>query len=307
MRPLGWIVRTRPAAVAAVNLALVAALCAWIRYDARFDDMIAWIRSDLLDDVPASALARRDVVAGRLIAAWTLAATAGMTLTWLAVLLFAAPARQRGLRAAITLVTLVALWLGVATSLDDLMWWSKGQRMARLVPHLALVAEQLRGEWPETDGELPGLGEFTAYNYQPPSGANRHADALAAELIVIAPRPIGGGAASIGKVERTTTGALRFHLQGPDSDAWESLEWRPHDAPRTQARRLLAGTEGEMSSETLARRRDLGNGWSLARYGVDWLALSDGIVDGARLSTWPAADRDPQNVEALDRPGERIE
>ena len=159
--------------------------------------------------------------------------------------LFFGPREQRGLRSWLALTALVALWAGVMASSDDLAWRGECWHMRRQLDQFEAVADRLRTDWPLRDGQLPLLGNFTAYPVGRPHML----------LMFVAKTP--PGRATIAAVERSPAGALRFALASEQTGEW--LEWHPPES-------RPASFKGALSEYNLKRATPLGAGWHLTSY-----------------------------------------
>jgi hypothetical protein len=159
--------------------------------------------------------------------------------------LFFGPRPQRNLRSWLALTALLAAWMALATSREDLAWRGEVRRMRRQTPNFEPLAARLRADFPLCDGSLPGLGNFTAYPVGNPEML----------LMFIAETP--PGRATVAAVERSPAGALRFALASEQRGQW--LEWHP-------AGSQPASFKGTLAEYTLDRAAPLGDGWHLTRY-----------------------------------------
>jgi hypothetical protein len=174
------------------------------------------------------------------------AAIAIVSLLGVIIALFLGPPRHRRLRSWLALTTLVALWLALFASWREFAWAGARWRLGQQLNHFEPVAAALRDNWPQRDGDIPGLGYFTAY----PS-------AEATTLLVISD-DTPPGRAPIAAVEHSPAGALRFQLAGDETGAW--LEWRPPDSEP-------ASFKGGLDTKyILDRTSPLGDGWFLSHY-----------------------------------------
>lgn len=183
---------------------------------------------------------------GRVRAVQVTAAVAILGLVSVTVALFLGPPRHRRLRSWLALTTLVALWLAVFSSWREFAWAGQRWRLYRRIEKFEPVATALRENWPRRDGQIPGLGYFTAY-----PGVE------ATTLLVIAV-DAPPGRPPVAAVEHSPAGALRFQLAGDETGAW--LEWHP---PGSHPASFKGGLD---TKYILDRTSPLGDGWYLSRY-----------------------------------------
>ncbi|MEM8668491.1 MAG: hypothetical protein AAGG48_13315 [Planctomycetota bacterium] len=107
---------------------------------------------------------------------------------------------------------MVGLWCGIIIRYESIAWQGKRLRSMGRVNALDELAFTLRNNWPKEDGEIEGLGPFTAYPFGDPS-----------VLLLLTPYPLDGTDTVIAAVERSPQGVLRFQLGGIDGGDW--IEW----------------------------------------------------------------------------------
>lgn len=237
----------------AINVAALAALAAWILADADFGRTVHWLLVELGQRPGESAppLVRAWSRYGASLLALETLLTIGLTSAIAAfVLLFVGPARQRGLRSWLALLTVCCAWLALGVGWSDLAWWSKQRRVAARLPEFERAAELLSGRWPGQDGEVSGLGPFNAYPIGRPT-----------MLLMLSEEGADAGA-RFSAVERVDDqGGLRFALAGKERGDW--LEWHP------AGRGPASFTGGLGDRHDLLRSAPLEKGWYLARYSPD--------------------------------------
>lgn len=122
--------------------------------------------------------------------------------------------RRRGdLRGILMSAAIIALWCGIISQHSSIAWQGKRIRVSQHVDHLAPIVTALQSQWPNSDGELSGIGPFLAYPPRDP-----------AVLILLAP-PDAALHTSFCAVERSAVGSLKFQLSGDDRGDW--VEWHP--------------------------------------------------------------------------------
>ncbi len=160
--------------------------------------------------------------------------------------LFLGPPKHRGVRSWLAVTTLLAFWLGLVVSWRSLADAGQQWRLTRQLDSFETLAEQLRTEWPDRDGQIAGLGPFSAY----PAGRPRTL------LVIVADLP--EDRSPIAVVERSDDGNLRFELAGDEAGAW--LEWHP---PGSEPASFIGGLQDERDLVDAVPLRD---GWYLSRY-----------------------------------------
>ncbi|MFO0899801.1 MAG: hypothetical protein U0836_20415 [Pirellulales bacterium] len=237
----------------ALNVGALASLAAWVLIDADFPRTVHWLLVELGRRPGESGLAlmRSWSRYGASLAALKALLAVGLTAGLAAfVLLFVGPARQRGLRSWLALLTVCCAWLALGVGWSDLAWWGKQRRVAARLPEFEQAAELLSGRWPGQDGEVTGLGPFTAYPIGRPT-----------TLLMLSEEGADLGARFLAVERVADEGGLRFALAGKERGDW--LEWHP--AGRAPA----SFTGGLGDRHKLLRSAPLGKGWHLVRYSPD--------------------------------------
>lgn len=155
--------------------------------------------------------------------------------------------RRMTLRRLLFTTALIAAWCGLVVSYERIAWEGKRIRTQPRLSALDRLAERLQRDWPTKDGEIEGLGPFTAYPFSRPS-----------LLLLLTPYPLDGTSTVIVAIERSNEGVLRFQLGGRDGGDW--VEW--HRAGRLP-QSFSGGLSDHHGLKQYARLRDT---WYLVRY-----------------------------------------
>ena len=154
---------------------------------------------------------------------------------------------QRGLRAMMGLIMVVAIWLAIGTHWQDIVWQGKQYRLSQILTEFQVATEPLREQWPQQDGDLEGLGQFMAY----PVGRPR-------TLLMLTMPQMKSFPGTFASVEGQPGGPFRFELVDQEEGDW--LEWHPAGSyPAT-----FTGGLGDLYR--LKKSHALHDGWYLARY-----------------------------------------
>ncbi|WP_436715764.1 hypothetical protein U8335_26285 [Roseiconus lacunae] len=155
--------------------------------------------------------------------------------------------RRYALKQLMITTGLVALWCASAIGWQQITWSGKRMRAAGRLEALDRLAVSLHEDWPQSDGEIEGLGPFNAYPWVRPS-----------VLLLLTPYPLEGTNTVIAAIERSPQGSLRFQLGGEDGGDW--IEW--HDGNRIPD----SFTGGLRDRHQLQRFSRIGSEWYLVRY-----------------------------------------
>ena len=189
-----------------------------------------------------------------LIVPLVVALISALSLLIVAIVLMFSAKKQSRLRRWLLFMTLCAAWLGLANGWRDLAWRGKQIRFVSCVPELQTLAMELHQRWPESDGNVEGLGPFMAYPVHQPETL----------LLLTPPRLATWDNSAIAAVERASTGGVRFQLASGDPPGRSAendwLEWHP--SPSVPA----SFTGGLSEQYAIVKASSLGNGWFLARY-----------------------------------------
>ena len=152
------------------------------------------------------------------------------------------------LRRMLSFVALIGVWCAICLQAHNVMWEGKRWRAQRRLAALDKLATELTNDWPSEDGEIEGLGPFTAYPFGKPQ-----------VLLLLTPYPLAGTNTVVAAVEKGSDGQLRFQLGGADGGVWVERH-RPESRPKS-----FVG--GLADSHELSRTAELNDGWYLVRYG----------------------------------------
>ncbi|MEX0938709.1 MAG: hypothetical protein WDZ59_12685 [Pirellulales bacterium] len=236
-----------------VNLALLVGLTAWILMDPgfeRFGDRLmqvfaAWSTSGPWKQAFAAAGKVRLVAFGGIVA------VSGATLVRMTVGLVRGSPPHRTLRRWFIFVALLGMWITLGRFWRDLGWTGKSLRVRDEIAAIQPVAERLHGNWPVEDGNIAGLGAFSAY---PPLAPTM--------LLLLTPPELSMRERAISAVERTASGALCFELSGSERGDW--LQWHPEGS------RPVDFHSGLDVPYRLVKFRQVTGRWYLARYNSAW-------------------------------------
>jgi hypothetical protein len=145
------------------------------------------------------------------------------------------------------ITTIIAAWSGIAVGFPQIAWQGKRLRSMARLEALDAVAMRLHEDWPSGDGEMQGLGPFTAYPFGRP-----------AVLLLLAPYPLDRTDTVIAAIERSSSGVLRFQLRGSDGGDW--IEWHGGGS------RPASFTGGLLDTHGLKQYVLLRDDWYLVRY-----------------------------------------
>lgn len=229
-----------------LNIVSLCVLAGWIFSDGRFAEI------GLRDGAKPQTLPQfMGQVSFPTTGSWQLIAfilgAAGLAAIGIAGGLFLGSPANRRVRSWLAVTALVVLWLMLGLKWPALAWQGQALRVERQIDRFRTTAASLTQDWPEIDGERPGLGLFRAYPIEKPS-----------VLLLMTQQEVPGTGLSFSSVERSDTGALRFQLTGRESGAW--LEWHPaNDRPAS----FVGGLEQQYN---IQRQTSLGDDWFLVRY-----------------------------------------
>lgn len=188
-----------------------------------------------------------------------LALAAGLLLVLVAVRLFVGERSGRGLRSWVLAVLLVAGWLGLWASYEDL-WWSGARfRAWRRLSRFKASAAPLLRSWPNRVVELPGAGMYDL----------RGEDALwrLDPDTSFAPR------GDFGRLVGRSGDVLRFEL-APEPDCFVES----HPPGSIPADFTFVHGSGLFSGYRLRRAAHLGDGWYLAQYAAPIHGIQFGSI-----------------------------
>lgn len=155
--------------------------------------------------------------------------------------------RPATIRQLLFLMAAIAMWCALIRGYEEVAWQGKRLRSNSRVQALDRLALSLHQDWPTDDGELEGLGPFTAYPFSQPS-----------VILLLTPYPLAGTNTVVAAVERSPEGGLRFQLGGDDGGDW--LEWH---ADGSLPRSFTGGLANEHHLRKYVR---LSDDWFLVRY-----------------------------------------
>jgi len=153
----------------------------------------------------------------------------------------------RSLKAVLSLTALVAVWCGLAINTSSLAWYGKRTRLAWQIEEFESIVRPLRTEWPDNDGEIPGIGPYMAYPFGNPS-----------TLVLLQPPSVSSNGFFISAVDRGVAGTIRLQLSGIHAGDW--VEWHP------SASSPQSFSGGLSDRHELRSSVSLGSGWYLVRY-----------------------------------------
>ena len=183
-------------------------------------------------------------ILGPRIAACFWLAALGLGASALTLFRFLAGPHRRALRGWMLLIALIAVWLGLWTSYDELVWRGLRWRVGRELPRFEASAPPLLEHWPTSHGRLPEAGEYLVFATRP--------DLLLLRGSLDQPlRETFGDS-----ISRTKSGGLRYDL----SSSVGTLEYHPPgSSPATHV-----NPHGQVN--TLLRSERLKPSWFLTRY-----------------------------------------
>lgn len=231
------------------NVGALLAIAAWIARDPEFERIAHWQLVELGRLPGASALPLMRSWARLGPQLWALKGLLGVGLASLLGMLYVillGPSPSRGARSWLILLTVCSVWLALAVGWTDLAWWGKQRRVAKQLAPFEHAAKLLNDRWPGQDGEIAGLGPFTAYPIGQPTTLLMLSDTSGPKFSA---------------VNRDPSGVLRFALSGADRGDW--LEWHPASSLP------VSFTGGLGDRHELLRSAALTGGWRLVRYAPD--------------------------------------
>lgn len=263
-----------------VHLATLLAATVWSMLDLRFGTTLDVFNLPVLissatsgsvnDDIAASPMgtfagAADQVGLVRTIAFFLVVMIASATLLALCLrLLIRRQLHSRSITTLLSVCAVTALWCSAIVNQEALAWHGSRLCIAAQFSDLESIADPLRHDWPESDGDLDGVGPFMAYPFGRPT-----------TLILLHSRPILGDQLCIAAVERCQQGAVKLQLDGTGHDDW--AEWHPRGS---QPESFVGGLGDPHQLESTAT---LGRGWHLVRYrakdslGQNQLALAGAL------------------------------
>lgn len=147
----------------------------------------------------------------------------------------------------LAIATLLGCWLGLAVNSSEFNWQGKRWRLRNLGATLDPVVADLTKRWPGDDGERPVLGPFMAYPIGKPT-----------TLLLLKPPQVSDNGILINAVERVHDGAIKFGLAGREPGDW--LEWHP------TASQPASHVGGLVEPFELKRLTKISEHWYLVRY-----------------------------------------
>jgi hypothetical protein len=154
-----------------LNLALLVGLSTWAYTDAWFGQTAHYLKIDidwLLGRVESTS-PRSPLLVSRLpllLAATVCALTTALILF---AALFIGPRRHRRTWSWLLFTGLFAAWLTLLPNWPELAWRGQQRRLAGAQAGFDALAQELKTDWPNADGERSGLGPFMAYPIGRPS------------------------------------------------------------------------------------------------------------------------------------------
>ena len=224
-------------------------IVAWAMLDVRFElflnqmrGEVGWHTGSLAEVIKTMGFLR---VVGITSAALVALVTLGML--FLRSLWTHSETKSRSIASLLSLTLIVAIWCSLAIHHTSLAWQGKRIRLAVEMQRLESVAELLRQDWPQQDGELPEIGPFMAYPLGRPT-----------TLVLLQAPPVSGDSLWIAAIERRRDGALLLQLSGSHHDDW--VQWHP---PESRPSSFVGGLCDSHHMQSSAK---LGYGWYLVRY-----------------------------------------
>lgn len=235
-------------AISIIHVALLLLMISWIACDPAFELM--WSRFAQGITTPLAAFQDAVAYVGWIrptLLLMMVAATVSSFIWTFAAMLGRSSKQQRSLKAALALTTLAAVWCGLVINTSSLAWYGKRIRLAWKIQALEAIVRPLRTDWPDNDGELPGIGPYMAYPFGNPS-----------TLILLQPPSVPSSEFLISAVDRGELGTIRLQLSGVHAGDW--VEWHP------SASRPQSFSGGLSDRYDLKSSVSLGSGWYLVRY-----------------------------------------
>jgi hypothetical protein len=231
-----------------VNVTAFLGLVVWILSDGQFSTVTEMLRARIYAVLERglSALAYT-WYARRVFALAITGVVAAVSFVGIFLALFFGAASHRRVRSWFAFTLLLAAWLALLGSWHELAWRGQVFRFQGRISGYDTVAESLRNNWPNIDGERPNIGPFMAYPIGNPT-----------MLMMLRSPDVPGTKSSFTSVERGDDGTLRFELVGDEPNSW--LEWHPRDSVPAS---FTGGLENEYALDRYTRLR---NDWFLARY-----------------------------------------
>lgn len=232
-----------------INLVAIVAAFSWLLIDARFEASIEWwqfensVETDtrrILDMGDWWWLGLRNkfvVLLGVLVSGASML---------MAIRLWFGQQDSRSLKSWLISISIVAMWVTLFTSWQDIAWFGKHQRLQSILSEFELVANDLKNDWPAADGDRPVIGPYMAY----PVGNPRTLILLTLPILEKSPTTFG--------VIEGDDDVIRFELVGSEKGDW--VEWHPNG---TRPKNFFSGL-GE--PYTLKRFQSLTDDWYLVRY-----------------------------------------
>jgi hypothetical protein len=232
-----------------VNLLTLFGLCAWIAWDGQFSEAASRLPAKLIRPFDRVVTLGWPVPqhTARLLGLTIVGVLALVSTIGIFISLFLGSRAHRRVRSWLAFTVLVSAWLTVSVTWRELAWQSQIVRMKWDLTGFEAVADLLRTDWPDADGERSGIGPFMAY----PHGSPR-------VLLLLTTPALTPSNVSICAIEHSASGGVRFQLAGNESGAW--LEWQP---PPSVPESFLGGL---LTEYRLERAAPLGGGWFLVRY-----------------------------------------
>jgi hypothetical protein len=246
-----------------VHFFTFATIVVWAMFDLQFEALIESLSTVFVSQQMPIRTVAESVGWFRVACLGVVSATAVGTLTRIVAGFFRSgqPSGSRSIASMLAITTAVAFWLSVAVNHASLAWQGKRIQMAGQVQQLESLTASLRTDWPEQDGDLPGIGPFMAYPFGRPSTL------VLLQSPRVSGKTLGGDRLYIAAIERQRDGAILLQLSASSPlsqqhDDW--VEWHPPSNQITSQPESFVGGLGD--PHQLEWFTYLGQGWHLVSY-----------------------------------------
>ncbi len=232
-----------------VNVVLLLGTLGWILFDGKFHEaalqFIRHVRAFGNDESVLGVVT--PLMWPRVDALWLVVVAASISAVGILAGLAAGSAQQRGIRSWLAVMILLAGWLTLYTTWPQIAWQGRVWRARSAISEFEKVSEALLADWPDSDGDLDGLGPYMAY----PIGSPR-------TLMFMSIPRIPSTGYHVSTIQRGEEDTLHFQLAGNDEGVW--LVRRSDDqGPQP----FYSGLEGEYIP---LRFHHIRGGWFLVQY-----------------------------------------
>jgi hypothetical protein len=232
----------------ATNALILLGTVVWVLCDGKFPETVAAFsrHAAAAGDGDSALVAVPPLLWPRVDSLWGILIVAALSAIGIAAGLIAGEEQHRNVRSWLVTMVLLASWLTLFTTWPDLVWRGQIWRLRGSVAGFDKIADELITAWPDSDGDISGLGPFMAY----PIGKPRM-------LMFMTTPKVPGTNTEIQVIERGERDSLHFQLAGNEEGVW--LVREASDEPQP----FFSGLDGEYIP---TQYRLVKPGWFAVRY-----------------------------------------